>query len=280
MPKLTEAGILETFDAASASYDWPDFGNLNIDTLSSRLIAYRDDERWAVVFNSIIWSDRNLCTAVEPIGNCVSIPVRSDLVQASEALYEDLRKDFYEDPRRKALIEKFRPGGFFWGLFKLMGAKESEMVDPLKEFERTKQDRIMENARFAAKHIDTVNFDYADDGETVVRISVRGEPIVLAQLDVQPQAEVPNDRAFWTAVAVADKYRDRILAQEEELANFFPEGLPPRLLALDDWRHSEEEAPSETETFRLLARAIATGNADDFRPTEKPNTHWKNWFPK
>jgi hypothetical protein len=42
----------------------------------------------------------------------------------------------------------------------------------------------------------------------------------------------------------------------------------------DQWQSNR---PSSYETWQLLAKVIATGDPSIYKPTLKPNTHWKNW---
>lgn len=39
----------------------------------------------------------------------------------------------------------------------------------------------------------------------------------------------------------------------------------------------QDNRPSSYETWQLIARVIATGDTTLYKPTLKPNTHWKNW---
>ena len=75
------------------------------------------------------------------------------------------------------------------------------------------------------------------------------------------------------------EHRGLLLAWDEELAARNPHGLPV-WLRLDEWHHPDvvrNELPSHSETFRMLADAVATGDKAKYRPTRAPNTHWKNW---
>ena len=65
--------ILEFLDRSFNSIEMPCLGNMNIDYISSRLLAFRDDTRWLILFNSIVWwaAGQGLTTIVSPIGNCV-----------------------------------------------------------------------------------------------------------------------------------------------------------------------------------------------------------------
>lgn len=75
------------------------------------------------------------------------------------------------------------------------------------------------------------------------------------------------------------EHRLDLLATDDELAQRNPHSLP-LWLRLDEWNHPDltnEETPGNSETFRMLAEAIAHGDASHYRPTVKPNTHWRNW---
>jgi hypothetical protein len=65
--------ILEFLDRRFNAIEMPCLGNMNIDYVSSRLLAFRDDSRWLILFNSITWcpAGQGLTTIVECVGNCV-----------------------------------------------------------------------------------------------------------------------------------------------------------------------------------------------------------------
>lgn len=78
--------------------------------------------------------------------------------------------------------------------------------------------------------------------------------------------------------------REELLATAEERRSLLERLLlgppPPELLVLDEWRHPDlarGELPSECESFRLLAEALASGDATRYAPSEPPNTHWSHW---
>jgi hypothetical protein len=75
------------------------------------------------------------------------------------------------------------------------------------------------------------------------------------------------------------EHRELLLATPEELAQRNPHGLP-LWLRLDQWHHPDlggGELPSQSETFQMLATAIADGDRTKYRPAQPPNTHWGNW---
>lgn len=74
-------------------------------------------------------------------------------------------------------------------------------------------------------------------------------------------------------------YRDQLFLPKEELQQYLVADLP-LLLRLDAWQHPDvmnDELPSATETFQLLAEVLVTGDPSRYQPSVSPNTHWSNW---
>jgi hypothetical protein len=74
-------------------------------------------------------------------------------------------------------------------------------------------------------------------------------------------------------------YRDWLFATEEELRERVPADLP-LLLRLDAWHHPdlmEDEVPSETEAFQMLADMLVANDPSRYHPRTVPNTHWTHW---
>jgi hypothetical protein len=83
--------------------------------------------------------------------------------------------------------------------------------------------------------------------------------------------------------ALTPEYREYFFLTEEEKEKEFKQHIP-LVLQLEEWRHPlmpEDrlvEKPSGCEAFQLIAKVIATCDPNEYKPTEKPNTHWKNWM--
>ena len=83
--------------------------------------------------------------------------------------------------------------------------------------------------------------------------------------------------------ALTPEYREYFFLSEEELQTEFVEPIP-LILQLDEWRHTNIseggilEKPSTCETFQLIAKVIATCDPNEYKPTEKLNTHWSNFM--
>jgi hypothetical protein len=96
---------------------------------------------------------------------------------------------------------------------------------------------------------------------------------------VDPQRIYPEDLLR----ALTPEYREYFFLNEYELQKEFKDPIP-LLMRLDEWRHplvlddNVLEKPSQCETFQLIAKLIATCDPAEYKPTEKPNTHWSNWL--
>jgi hypothetical protein len=74
-------------------------------------------------------------------------------------------------------------------------------------------------------------------------------------------------------------HHEKLVATETEVRERVPNDIP-RIIELHDWFHPDVvngELPSENETFKQIAEVLETGSVVAYRPTHKPNTHWRNW---
>lgn len=131
---------------------------------------------------------------------------------------------------------------------------------------------------------------FADDYDWYVRpearaLSIRGNRIALdlsAKALAQRGLELldpPNVDPVAVMRSLLPEQRTLLLASSEELAARNKDELP-LFMRLDEWFHPDlatGELPSACETFQMLAEAISTGNAQAYKPTRDPNTHWRNW---
>jgi hypothetical protein len=128
----------------------------------------------------------------------------------------------------------------------------------------------------------------AEDGEAVaghaLDVIVRSQSMPLPPADAYarhgivlekpPQVQIFELCRFLAAVA-----RDQVLATpDERRVSVLPEMT--ELLRLEEWHHPDVvagERPSDSQTFQQLARVLATGNQNEYRPSLAPNTDWRNW---
>jgi hypothetical protein len=121
----------------------------------------------------------------------------------------------------------------------------------------------------------------ADDA---AEISVRGQAIRLPEVEEYARhgielQEPPRVQVFELCRYLADVARDQVLATpQEQRGNILPD--MDQVLQLDEWHHPDllnAERPSRLETFQQLASVLAYGDPSLYRPSQSPNTHWRNW---
>lgn len=92
--------------------------------------------------------------------------------------------------------------------------------------------------------------------------------------------QAPRVHVFELCRYLAGIAREQVLATpEERRLSILPE--MDQVLQLEEWHHPnvvyDEERPSGSETFQQLARVLATGDMGLYRPSQPPNTDWRNW---
>jgi hypothetical protein len=76
-----------------------------------------------------------------------------------------------------------------------------------------------------------------------------------------------------------DHHQNDFLATDIELSRRVPKGLP-KFMTLEEWNHPDLAngmQPGTHPTFMMLAKAMETGDATKYEPTESSNTHWHFW---
>ena len=119
-----------------------------------------------------------------------------------------------------------------------------------------------------------------DDQENIVSILVRGTNIDPTSLVIQPNYDVQPEYGFWVSVALAEKYKEKLLASQAEIKQFIPPDFQ-HLLTIDEWEHPTwDTPPSQTVTFPCIANILVTSDLSLWIPVEVPNTHYSHWLPK
>jgi hypothetical protein len=113
---------------------------------------------------------------------------------------------------------------------------------------------------------DNETFSGAYSGAPAIRIRGIDLPV-----DAAPRADLVD---LYRALVPA--HRELLLATEPELRRRIPADLP-RVLQLEEWHQPDhfDTPPSACEVYTLLAAVLSTADADQYQPTETPNTHWK-----
>lgn len=153
------------------------------------------------------------------------------------------------------------------------------------------QNYLANNGSNESHTVFSVDFQNAQDpdylellSEGAAFVDVRGRPVAIPTLDVFARydialAEEPRIQVFELCRYLAATEREHVLATSDEQRFNVPPELE-RILQLDEWHNPDprvDELPSHLETFRQLADVLISGDVSKYRPSELPNTHWRNW---
>jgi hypothetical protein len=128
---------------------------------------------------------------------------------------------------------------------------------------------------------DEYGWDVREEARTLrirgVEVPIQRDPAHFARKGIVLE-EPPAITCAELLRALLPEHRDLLLASEDELRERVSE--LPVLLRLDEWNHPDlagDELPSESETFRMLARVLASGDSTAYQPSAPANTHWRHW---
>jgi hypothetical protein len=236
------ADILSVLDQCCDTLRFPMLDNGYVYLAATRLSLYRTTKDWAIVIEVFGFSPR------------AGLPDTHIHTFASTLYNRDPPERYV---KREAYDNYIANNPY----------NESRFVYPLAE--GAWQDE--ENGEFVA----------GDASEVVVR----GQTIPLPPLDGYAQHGIklersPQVQVFELCRFLADVARESVLATaEERRVSLLPDMT--QILQLEEWHHpnvvDEHDRPSGSETFRQLAEVLVTGNAGLYRPSQPPNTHWRNW---
>jgi hypothetical protein len=246
---FTTTEILDAFDFGAKKHRFPVFDGGEEYLADARITAYREANRWAVVFEKLSFSGSSpghwgIVTAMFKFGNCVSGKQGDenwDRVQVTA-----------DGPESPAFLPPF-------GL----------EVDP--------------NVRTIRIRGKVVAVDLSLNALRRKGIPLpRASEVTYLKDDVLVrEAVVPTLKGQQLLWSLLPEHRDLLLATEEEKRRRLPVALPC-FLQLEQWNHprliTDGLKPSDSEAFRMLAEALVAGNPEKYHPKLPPNTKWQNWL--
>jgi hypothetical protein len=247
--KHTTAQILSILDCCNDAFTFPMLDNGYVYLAATRLSLFRSPEDWAIVIEVFGFSPRSGLP-----DTCIHT-FASTIDRKSTRHY----------------VEQEAHDGYIAG----HPNDEGHFIFPIER----------------GNWIDADEAEFVAQGTT--QLTLRGrviqvpEPaayqragVVLSDPTAAIQEGPPRVQVFELCRMLAHDYRDAVLATSEERRVNVPAELQ-LLLTLDEWAHpdvvDETKRPSGSEAFQQLARALVTGDINEYRPTEAPNTHWRHW---
>ena len=236
---IDEHDILTVLDGASANYAFPMLDNGYVYLAASRLALYRSESGWGLTIEIFGFSPREGVPSTS-----ISTYARGFGERPVQPGYTSLT---WADYLRRNPHNDFRS---IWALSEgWQDAENDELVDKDASW-----------------------------------LELRGEKIQLPDPPEYARAGVmledpPRIHVYELCRWLAHTRREQVLATEVERRSVLAADMR-LLMTLDEWRHPDlarGEVPSNSETFRQLARALATGDVSAYAPTCEPNNHWKFW---
>jgi hypothetical protein len=235
-------GILSVLDRSCDAFRFPMLDNGYVYLAATRLSLYRSKMDWAMVIEVFGFSPR------------AGLPDASIQTFASH-LHDRDPPENYVNRRAYEMYLANNPNNEYRSVFPV---HEGPWQDA-------------ENGEFVAE----------DASEVLVRNQAIPLPSVSdyarhgIELEQAPQVQVFELSRFLAEIA-----REQILATpKERRVSILPE--MEQILQLEEWRHpnvvDETERPSGSETFQQLAQVLAAGDSSLYKPSQPPNTHWRNW---
>jgi hypothetical protein len=214
------------------------------ETAGSRIHLYADKNRWAIIFEKSGYQNRGDRAEIELdyIGNCIDYPVttypeRSYITNANNIIL--ITSDEYERVRNQEGSEMEQ--------FELISPTATEIT-----IHGQKVSINNDKKKYASLKLPTRDFDnpkkllsYGD----IIRFIADTNPSIINATDKEIRQHIPKDI--------------------------------PKIFSLDYFHfqslYKKSIAPSEQETYQLIAKVLANQDSTLWRPKLKPNNHWSNW---
>ena len=230
MSMIKKEEILEQLNQCNSDYTFPTLDNGYIYPAGTKLTAYRDDKRWALIIEAIGFNYRGgghngISNCLHIYGNCLNY---SSGTQNENFLY--LTND----------------------------SKGCETFDDEEWF-----------------YLNPKCSNFTLREQTLPIIHDRNQ-YITSGIDLEDSEKIS---AFEFLRLLDSLYHDKLVATENEIRERIPTDIP-KVLELKEWFHPDVingELPSENETFRQIAEVLETGVIAHYKPTQQPNTNWKNW---
>jgi len=268
---FTARDVLEEldYDAQEKAAFFPDFEHGYHYHVDGRLTVYGDRRRWAVVIEQLSVNPRSghfagTMTDLYFHGNCIVLPPQPGWGEYAVKSVEVLA----DGPSGKLVDE-----------IETINAEARDVrirgeVVPIRTDENYYWARAIDAYRPTHKQID----EWLENLPATLPEDVSDR--ARQQYESMREGAGKFELRTWHLVrGLVPEYREMLLASEAERREGVPVDLP-MLLQLDDWDHPrllEGELPSGSESFKQIARALAAGDAKEYRAEVEGNVHWKNW---
>lgn len=258
--ECTVSGVLRQFDACAQTFTFPILDNGHCYLADTRLSAYGDRKNWAVIIEALGYNPRALgherfADALYCFGNCLTgaaglaedgfIWTTSD---GADGPLFDPSNELNPEPKsiriRGVDVPINRDPAFLAS--KRIGPEFE--AEQLRAYAMRQKGSVRKNLLEAARRLENAEAGHGLRGQDLLR-------------------------------SLVPEHRNLLLAADGELSQRLSVEIP-LLLRLDQWHHPDITAgklPGKSETFKMIAEELASGDASRYKPKQEPNTHWSNW---
>lgn len=255
MAQFTTEQILNILDAATAASEFPMLDNGYVYPIDVRLSAYADNERWAILIEVLGIMPRagDVDNTIYRFGNC---------------LVSTANKENWSSPEA---YEKWKKEHEFWDMSNVFPVDATGLFFEEDDDGENEEDDICDECDLQIS-------------PKATKFLIRNRTVQIPAIDDYHKKGVelqhsPHVQYHELMRCVAPEHRDLLVATEEELRKLIPEDLP-LLLRLDEWWHPDtcnEELPSQTDTFQMIADVLVSNDPSRYKTPIETNTHWSNW---
>lgn len=213
-------------------------------TAGNRFHLYADHEHWAVVFEKSGYQNRRTTAEIELnyYGNCINWPVESGP-----------DGNYITNSYGVMLIDSDE-----------FGRIENREGDEMETFEMISPDTDKIRVRDTLVNFDSNYRNYEKLG-------------IQFNEDYNPRKLI----GFGDLIRYLNETDPQLIsATEAEIRKVFSAEIP-KLMTIDDFHFTsvfdKTIPPSGQETYRLMAKVLATGDCKEWKPVLPPNNSWRNW---
>ena len=276
MPRanFTARDVLEQLDddARRAAAFFPDFDHGYLHHVGGRLTAYGDADRWVIVIEQLVVNPR--AWPAEVGGTMLNLHDHGNAVTLGP-----------EPGRGDRSVRSHHPLAV--GSRPLLIGDGCSDVDLAADDVRIRGELVpirTDANYYWARHVDVDTPTHEQIDTLIRRLPGHLPPHVRAQAVrtyESMRADVGRFKlSTWDLVrGLVPGHRDALLSTDTERRAGVADGLR-QLLQVEEWDHPrllDGELPSGCESFKLVARVLATGDPGAYQVTEPPNTHWSRW---
>lgn len=244
---VTEQAILAQLDDYAARFEFPVLDNENICLAATRLHCFRTNAHWALLIEQFGFSHgleghERIDTGVYAYGNCIAQPGLNSIYATNDA---------------GQYVPQIGPAPTEDGPDKLFAIE-------IEDGEEYESDLVHPDASSLVVRGTTVGVSHDRARYKSLGITLKNSEHIFV---------------FELLRALVVEHKDLFLFSDEQLRKILPPGIQ-KVIQLEEWHHVGQERwekPSESETFQMLAKVLATGDPTGYRPSLPPNTHWSHW---